>query len=180
MSADFDPYAPPKASLEREPAHEYWRDGKVMVMRIGSAGPPRCVKCNDPSVQPVKARTFHWHHPAWYLLVPINVLLYVLVGLLIRKKAKVALGLCARHLRRRRLFISLAVAGLIVGSVIVVAGANRDSSGGAALLGMAVILVSVVAGLIGARTAYPVGITKEEVRFKGCGPEFLESLGEAR
>jgi hypothetical protein len=177
VSNEINPYAPPKAVLEVEPAHEYWREGKILVMRIGSAAPPRCVKCNEPAVKPIKSRVVHWHHPGWYVLVLVNVLLYVLVAFFIRKKARIALGLCQRHLLRRRIFATIGIGGFVFGFFLAAVGVNHDE-GGSAVFGALLMLIAAIAGLAASRTAYPSGITKEEVRLKGCGTAFLDSLGD--
>ena len=144
-------------------------------MRIGSAAPDRCVKCNEPAVQPIKARWMRWHHPGWYLLIFINVLIYVIVGLFVRKKARVALGLCAKHYQRRRVALAIGTGGFVFGLLAVFYGMNANATG-FALLGAMVLLAALLVSLYGSRIAYPSRITKEEVRLKGCGAAFLDSL----
>ncbi|MBI3372429.1 MAG: hypothetical protein HY017_11840 [Betaproteobacteria bacterium] len=175
MSNNGNSYVPVQAASSAGRAQEYWRDGKVMVMRIGSALPERCVMCNAPAVQPIKPRSVYWHHPGWYLLVVINILLYVVVGLLIRKKATVAFGLCANHRRRRRNFLAIGWGGFFLGLVAFAVGA-ANMVGWLIPLGMLIMLVAVIAGYFGARVAYPSRITAEEVRLSGCGAAFLDSL----
>lgn len=174
LSDSKNPYAPPRAELESQPARGYWREGKTLVVRTDSALPERCVKCNAPAAQPMKARWVYWHHPGWYLLVLINVLLYVLVALIIRKRTKVALGLCPKHRLRRRIFLFIGWGGFLFGLAFLVAGLSESQAGPA--VGILIILVAVVAGIAGSRVAYPSRITKEEARLNGCGGAFLDSL----
>jgi len=169
-----NPYAPPRAALDTQPADGYWREGKVLVMRVGSALPQRCVRCNEPAVQPTKSRWLYWHHPGWFALLLINVLIYVLVALAVRKKAKVGLGLCARHRLRRRVFLSIGWGGFLFGLAVIFAQLSGSES--AAGLGMLIILFAAIIGIFGSRIAYPSRITKEEVRLKGCGVPFLDSV----
>jgi hypothetical protein len=122
----------------------------------------------------MKSRSLYWHHSAWYLLILVNVLIYIVVGMAVRKRAEVALGLCSKHRLRRRVFLSIGWGGLAFGLVVVAAG--LPDSGGALVLGISIILVTAIVGIFGSRVAYPSRITKEEVRLNGCGAPFLDSV----
>lgn len=165
MSAN--PYAPPRAAVDTSAVAEYWRDGKGVVLRPGGTLPPRCVKCNEPAAQPMQPRKVYWHHWAWYLLVFVNIVIYAVVALIIRRKADVTYGVCARHRMRRRMFICIGVGGVVLGALAIAV----DPA-----VGMIVALAALVAGLFGSRLAYPTRITKEEVRLAGCNEAFLDSL----
>lgn len=165
MSAN--PYAPPRAAVDTNAVNEYWRDGKAVVLRPGGTLPPRCVKCNETAAQPMKPRKVYWHHWAWYLLVFVNIVIYAVVALIIRRKADVTYGVCARHTMRRRVFIGIGIVGVVLGALAIAASPP---------LGMAIALAAVLAGLFGSRLAYPMRITKEEVRLAGCSEAFLDSL----
>lgn len=166
----INPYAPPRAAVEDQAALDCWREGTLLVMRSGSALPERCVKCNEPAIKPVKTRTFYWHHPGWYLLILINIIIYVIGALFVRRKAEAAVGVCARHLLRRRIFIFIGWGGLLLGIAVFFAGQDG------VLLGLTIILATAITGVIGARLVHPAEITKTEMRLKGCGEEFLASL----
>ena len=168
MSAN--PYLPPKAALEKRIAGEYWREGKRVVMRPGGVLPPRCVKCNAPALQPMAPRKVHWHHPAWFLLILVNILIFIIVGLLVRRKAEVTFGVCARHRLRRRIFIAVGWGGLFLGFLIATGG------GAWTAVGILMIVAAILIGMIGARLAYAARITKTEVRLAGCGRAFLDSI----
>ena len=165
MSAN--PYAPPRAAVDTSAASEYWRDGKTAVLRPGGTLPPRCVKCNEPAVQPMKSRRVYWHHWAWYLLIFANIVIYAVVALIIRRKADVTYGVCARHTMRRRVFIGIGIGGVVLGALAMAASPP---------LGMTIALVAVLAGIFGSRLVHTARITKEEVRLAGCNEAFLESL----
>ena len=64
-----------------------WRDGDLLVISEGAKLPDRCVKCNQPAEGYLLQRKLNWHEPTWYLLVIISPLLYIIVALIIRKKA---------------------------------------------------------------------------------------------
>jgi hypothetical protein len=170
MSAN--PYSPPKAALETHAAGGYWREGSAAVMRPGTTLPARCVKCNQPAAQPMKLRKLYWHHPAWYLLFFINILIYAIVALIVRRKAEVTYGVCARHRRRRLMFIATGFVGIGIGIALIVVNPPA---------GFATALAALLVGVIGSRVAYARRITKEEVRLAGCGEAFLASLdGDAK
>jgi hypothetical protein len=122
----------------------------------------------------MKSRWLYWHHSAWYLLVLINVLIYVVVALVVRRRAKVAVGLCSRHRLRRRVFLSIGWGGFAFGLAVIVAALSNSE--GALALGVLIILVAAIVGIFGSRVTYPSKITKEEVRLSGCGAPFLDSV----
>jgi len=175
LASDFNPYAPPRASVEREAPHACWREGKLLVMRIGSALPHRCVKCNQPAVGPIKTRKIYWHHPGWYVLVFLSVPIYVIAALIARKKTQIAPGLCAKHQNRRRLFLAIGWSGFVIGLTLIFTSISQQN-GEWAWIGLAAIGISLIAGMIGARIVFPARITPEVVRLKGCGNDFLDSL----
>jgi len=165
MSAN--PYSPPKAVLVEHAAGGYWRDGKLVVMPPGGTLPPRCVKCNAPALQPMKPRKVYWHHPAWYLLVFVYMIIYIIVALIVRRRAEVTYGVCAKHRTRRRIFIAVGWIGVPLFALLI--GVNP-------ILGITGVLAALLAGIIGSRLVYPRRITKDEVRLAGCGEAFLASL----
>jgi hypothetical protein len=169
--AEFNPYAPPQSPVSAVPGEGYWRDGKVLVMRIGADLPHRCVRCNEPALEPIARRSMSWHHPAWFVLFFLSIL-----ALIIRRSAKVPVPLCAQHQRRRVISLAVAWVGSIVGALIMFAAAVNDSGGLLIAAGLVLLLLGIGAGLVGARSIYPARITKEEVRLSGCGAAFLDSI----
>jgi len=172
MASQFNPYAAPKSATLASGSSDFWREGDKLVCRPDGVLPARCVKCNQPAEQPMKVRTLYWHHPAWYLLILINIVVYAIVALIVRRKATVALGLCEGHRRRRTRFLWIGWGGFILGLALMVGG------GAYVVIGLVLILVAITAGLSGARLVYPQRITKEEVRLKGCDQSFLDTIPE--
>lgn len=182
---DRNPYAPSRASLKvTEPvaradggsAVEVWRDANVVIMLPGAQMPRRCVKCNEPAHEPTKARKLYWHHPAVYLLVLLNVVIYAIIAAVIRRKAFVNAGLCVEHKRRRRIALTFAWTGSLTGIVLMYFGMASSLGVWGAVLGLLLILVSVLGGMIFARIVYAKRIDPSYVRLKGCGVAFLDSL----
>lgn len=180
---DLNPYAPSRASLSAtgpismdDAAPSVWRDGDVLIKSMDAAMPARCVKCNGPADPPTKNRKIYWHHPALYLLILFNIIIYAIVATIVRKKAFVDAGLCKDHKKRRRLAITLAWAGSLGGIVLMFMGLGSSLGIWGAFVGLLVILGSIIGALIFARIVYPKGIDKTYVRLKGCGSAFLDSL----
>jgi hypothetical protein len=175
MSQASNPYAPPKASLEPTGNGNCWRDGKVLVMLADTPLPHRCIKCNAPAVTPVKKRKVYWHHPALYLLLLVNVIIYAVVALIVRRTATVAPGLCPEHRKRRLLGLWLGWGGSLAGLALFFFGLSVDKTP-LILVGPLLIVAAIVGGIVFARVVYPQRIEKDYVRLKGCSEEFLASL----
>ena len=176
-----NPYAPSRASLAGAAATPAqgsggsWRDGTVLVLAPDASLPHRCVKCNEPAQQPTRNRNVYWHNPWFYLLIVINVLIYALVALIVRRKAVIAPGLCSAHKSRRRTGIAIAWTLLLVGVALVIM-AVRNPDPGLALGGFIVMLVAVVVSTSVTRILRAKRIDARYVRLKGCGTAFLDSM----
>ncbi|MFN8010510.1 MAG: hypothetical protein U0P81_03815 [Holophagaceae bacterium] len=173
--APENPYAPPTASLEPHSEAGCWRDGRILVARPGAVLPSRCVKCGDPAEEPLKPRKFYWHHPAFYLIALVALLLYVIVAMIVRKEGTVSLGLCPRHRKRRLAGQLLGWLGFLLGMGLMITGAAQDSCG-VAVAGLVAMLGCLVAGVILARLVHPERIDKDFIRLRGCGEAFLQGL----
>jgi hypothetical protein len=152
-----------------------WRSGKVMVFTVGAELPDRCVKCNAPANGRRLKRTLYYHHPAVYLLLLCNLLIFVIVALLVRKRAELRIGLCDRHLalRKRNLLISwgLALAGLIM----IVAAVAYDTLW-PGLTGGAVVLGSAFYGLLTTQMVSAQRIENDRAWVRGVCREYLDLL----
>lgn len=154
-----------------------WRAGKLLVCTHDAVFPSRCVKCNAPAEPPPVRYKMSWHSPGWYLLILVYVFIYVIVALLVRKRATIDVGLCALHQRRRRNGRIISVVGLVAIVAAIVLGVNLEmwplmAAGMIAILPWLIVVLFLLPQLSAAR------ITKEEVRIKGCGKDFLDSLPE--
>jgi hypothetical protein len=168
-------FAPPKAAVaEVKPTH-CTRDGKTVIVPTGSDLPARCIVCNAPVLGPIKKKKVYWHNPWLYLLILINVILYAVVGLFVRKSFEVSAGLCEQHAaaRKRRIYglLGAFVAALIAWGVLLQAGQET----GAIFAFVAAILL-IIPALFVARTVYAKKITKEYAQLSGCKEPFLASL----
>lgn len=175
-----NPYAPSAASLAGAAVNHaegggVWRDGTVLVLTREGSLPARCVKCNEPAEEPTKNRRVYWHSPWIYLLILLNLLIYALVAVIVRKKAMVAPGLCSEHKKRRRIVIGIAWAVLVAGVALMIVGIENHQSV-SAVVSLLLILVAAVMSTTVTRILRPNRIDAQYVRLKGCGSPFLDSM----
>ena len=182
-SPTHNPYAPSSASLDAVDARRgldgeiaVWRDAKTLVMLPGAVLPDRCVKCNAPADAPTKNRKVYWHHWGIYLVVLINIIFYAIVALIVRKKAVVAPGLCARHKTRRAVALAIGWTGVLGGLALLFVGIAQTIDPAFALLGLLLMLFAAIELIAFGRIVYPTRIDSDYVRLKGCKPAFLDTL----
>jgi hypothetical protein len=126
-------------------------------------------------------RKLTWHHPAVFLALLANLLVYALLAIILSKKATIYIGLSDRWFakRRRAILIGwgmvLAAVGMFAAGI---ASANRrDDMAGLLFFGAFVVfLFGAIYGLIAARMVAPARITDDYVWLKGVHPDFLASL----
>jgi len=182
-SASRNPYAPSSASLHTGTVRgdssgkvAVWRDRKTLVMLPEADLPDRCVKCNKPAAPPTKPRRVYWHHWAIYLVVLINILIYAIVALIVRKKAVVAPGLCAWHKTRRAVALTIGWIGLLGSLALMTFGVAQSINPAFAALGVVLLLVALLVLVGSSRIVYASRIDPDYIRLKGCKPDFLDSL----
>jgi hypothetical protein len=177
---NHNPYAPSRASLAGAavaPAEGggAWRDGAVLVLSREASLPSRCVRCNEPAEEPTKSHRVYWHSPWIYLLILVNILIYAVIAVIVRKKAVVAPGLCSAHKRRRRIGIAIAWVLLLGGVALLSIGVGNGEAAGIGG-GVLLMLVAVLVSMNAARILRPKRIDDQYVRLKGCGVAFLDSI----
>jgi hypothetical protein len=178
--AEINPYAPPQEYLSGRPECaelDIWRDGSVLVFHVNAVLPDRCVKCNVPANGLRLPRRLSWHHPAWYLLILLHLLIYIIVALCIRKTARVELGICKRHLARRRVSIGIAWAMLLgsIGAIWLGIAYDWPLIG---MIGLFMILASLIFAIVISRIVVPKKIDDSFVWLKGVDREYLARFPE--
>jgi len=154
---------------------QLWRFGKQLVLRSETALPDRCVKCNAPANGSRLRRRLYWHSPVIYVLILINLLIYALVAIIVRKRTVVEIGLCEHHRRRRHIVIGTCWALVLAGLAMVGGGINMNE-GFLTLTGILLALVSaIVGGVLGPQVAASK-IDQEFVYLRGCSKEYLAML----
>lgn len=154
-----------------------WRSNRQFVMSHNTPLPDRCVCCNEPADGFKLKRQLHWHPPAYYLLILISVLVYLIVALIVRKGSTLHIGLCERHRTARKWNILGSWLAVIVGGIMLGLAASYDSSW-TALAGVVVLLGGAVYGLAKAPVISAAKIDGDFVWVKGAGPSFLATLPE--
>ena len=176
-SVEANPYAPPSvpgaaAIGGGRSQGGVWQEGPILVATQNAVFPNRCVKCNDVATSKLK-RTYYWHAPAWYLLILLNILVYAVAALAVRKKAVFEIGLCERHRRRRTM--GLAMSGLIpfisIGGCVM-SGATE----GWMALGMISFLIALVCLVVANVLPRPIYIDEHLARLKGANSAYLAQL----
>jgi hypothetical protein len=168
------PVIPYASAMVNPVTSDVWREGKSIVARKNSIFPQRCVKCNVPVDEPAKKRTFYWHSGALFLLILVNILLYAIIALIVRKKGIVEYCICPKH-RQQRL-IGLLVGWICgVGGVATIIAGGINDSGVAMIAGVVVFIIGII-GALRARMLYPTKIDDYFLWLSGGGPEFLQSL----
>lgn len=152
-----------------------WRQGQTLIMRRDAELPDRCVKCNSPVNGAKMPRNLYWHHPALYLVILLNLLIYLIVAILVRQRAKISVGLCEKHRASRKQAVRLAWIlallgiGLFVGGIIL-------RNGWQMLCGIVLLLGGALYGAIRGRIVSVRRMDKEHIWLNGCCPEYLENL----
>lgn len=156
------------------PGEGVWRDGKTLVMSRDAVLPDRCVKCNAFTQDRLK-RKLSWHHWAIYLLILLSLLIYAIVGMVIRKRATVYLGLCEEHRAKRRTYIWITLL-MILGGVAGFFLAIAAEDGTPALIGLLLLMTGIVFGTIMIRVTYPSKIDDRLVWLKGVNADYLDQF----
>jgi hypothetical protein len=150
-----------------------WRHGSTVVVPKEAVLPDRCVKCNAPTSFKLY-RKLYWHPSGYYFLLFVNVLVYLIVAILIRKKAAAHVGLCDRHraLRMAGFWVGWGGALLTLGSCT--AGVATDQEG-LLLLGFLGFFPAILTGALWARVVVPYKID-DHYAWLRVGKPFLESI----
>lgn len=182
----FNPYAPPESEVTGLAGSVYapavtgdvWRSGTVLVMTKDAALPDRCVRCNRPA-QVRLPRKLSWHRPWIYLTILISILVYLVIALVARKKARVEVPLCSEHERQRK--NRLGTGWIVVLCSMLLGAVGLGSPDHLWLLGVAPF--TLLAGLIFvtavSQPVTPKKIDDHHVWLRKVSPEFLADLPRA-
>jgi len=154
-----------------------WRSRKQLVTALNPVLPARCVKCNAPTDSPQKKRNLYWHSPLVYLALLVNVIVYLIVAMSVRKRSIAMISICDRHRAERRNAILVAWLLVVLGLGSLIMGAAKES-GWVAGLGAILLLGGIVYGILKGRLVYASKIDKERVWLSGCGKDFLAEFPE--
>jgi hypothetical protein len=150
---------------------------KQMVLQSETPLPDRCVRCNAPANGFKLKRRLYWHSPVIYLLVLINLLIYVIVAICVRKKALLYVGLCERHRTQRQWFKAVGWLGVLGGIALLGAGIAWSNIF-MVLSGIIAFIVGIAASIARVQVVTAARIDKDLVWVKGAGAAFLAELPE--
>ena len=149
-----NPYASPQAQLSlpgpppvpQTVFQGVWRSGNVLVVHKGSQLPGRCVVCNrETSLRWQK--TFSWA-PGWVRILVVQLLIYLIVYLSIRKQANLAVPLCQEHEAKRKRDTTLSWVLILGGLVTIFASIIAFDNPNLLLTMIGLSLVAIITGVV--------------------------------
>jgi len=181
--SDFNPYAAPQVTDEMtQPTSQdspvgVWRKGNLMVMHKSAVLPNRCVKSNEPAERQLQ-RKLSWHHPAVYLALLLNLLIYLILALALGKKVVIHVGLSDRWFAKRRRAILIGWSLVLASVASLVCGFFADPNWAPAFIiaSLPLFFIGVFWGLLGARMVYAKKIDANYIWLGGVHASFLETL----
>ena len=158
-----------------------WRQGNVLVMHKNAPLPDICLKSNQQATRRLR-RSLQWHHPALALLILVGVLVYVIVALILTKRATIQMPLSEEWYARRKTRLLIAwswglssLAAIVLG-IIGVIQTERGEFGLMAVIGFVTGLAALIYGQYACSLVRPKRITDDYVWLIGVHPDFLNRL----
>lgn len=151
-----------------------WRHLSQLVMAKDAQLPDRCTVCNAPANGFRLKRNLYWHPPAWYLLICVGVLFYAIAALIIRKQARIEIGLCQTHLQKRKR--AVAIIWSLIGVSVLVGIVAAIKSPELFLLAIAIFLGALIYSIVALQPVKPAKITDKLVWLRGVNQAYLNML----
>jgi hypothetical protein len=128
--------------------------------------------------KPMRVR-LSWHSPIAYLGLLGGLLPYIILALMMTKRLEARIGICEYHVQSRRRIILLGTIGFILGIVLVgLAFAGKSPNGWLFFGGIAVVLFSLIGGMLRSRVVWPVRIERDVAWVKGACHEYMDRIPE--
>ena len=185
-------YAPPPSPsspmtpVPRLMSDTLYRKGNLLAFHKYAPLPAICLKSNQPATQQLK-RNLAWHPPAVYFGLLLGLIPFVILALVLTKKATISIGLSDEWvaIRKRKIargwgIVLLSIA-LGIGMIVLASAGPRSLGAFACFTGLASLVLFFVGlcyGSYGARLVTPARITEDFVYLKGVHPDFLARLPE--
>ncbi|QDU92997.1 hypothetical protein [Lignipirellula cremea] len=184
---EINPYASPMVEAVEPISRDLsakggiWRQGPLLVMERQSRLPDRCIKSNQPAHGGTLRRDLTHYPPLLLLLALLNALVFLLVVLVVQKRASIFVGLSQEWKSRRRRVILTAWLAVLAGLCCGMAGLlfMNESSTISKLLFVAAVLLGVVGssyGIASARLVSAVRITETHIWLRGVCQDYLDEL----
>ncbi|MGJ8697887.1 MAG: hypothetical protein ACSHYF_16335 [Verrucomicrobiaceae bacterium] len=180
-----NPYAPPETAnpIDDGFISGFYRvENGALMVRSGAILPNRCIKTNLP-VEPgktglLKKARISWVHPAWYLLIILNVLIMIVVVLCISKKAKIEYHL-GHSFRAKRTKWRWLFAGIMALSALgFYSGINMEDGNGGGLIALSLLgfFISLVSLLFSLNYVSASNHREGWFQLKGAHPDFIRDV----
>jgi predicted RNA-binding Zn-ribbon protein involved in translation (DUF1610 family) len=163
-----------------------WRAGNILVMSKGAELPYRCVKTNEPAEVTLR-RKLSWHSPLVFLTIFCGLLIYVILAIILSKRADIEVPI-SRRIQKRRFMAILGgwLFGLAGLGVLVLGIALADSPDqmwkdiGPIMIigGLVFALISAITGAMIAGIVAPSKITDTHIWLRGVHRDYLDQLPE--
>jgi hypothetical protein len=177
QQAGYYPQMPAKLS----PFAGLWREGNLLVMHKLAPLPDICLKSNEPATGRIQ-RKLQWHHPLLALTIFIGIPVYIVLALVLMKRATIHVPLTDEWIarRKRRMIVSwttgLACLGLMVGGIVLTVQTDDPGYLLLMILGIFGGLIALIAGQAAVGLVTPKRMTDEYIWLKGVHPEYLNRL----
>ncbi len=155
-----------------------WREGKQVVIADQSVLNDVCLKCGDAAGGKRLKRKFYWHSPFITLLFLLNVVIYIVVAMIVRKKIETEFGFCDGCKSRRRWSILIGWLLLLSAVGIAAVGAGQESPW--AFVAIAPLLIGLIWFVVKVPVLRPKKIKDSIGWFTGAHERYLASLNEWR
>ena len=164
-----------------------WRHGKQLVMSKDAELPYRCVKTNEPADSLLR-RKLSWHSPVLFVVIFAGLLIYVILAMILSKKADIQVPISRRIQARRSTAIIVGwlcglggLAVTIFACMFLADSQNptwKDAIPFVIIGGIVFVLFSAVASSAIASIVTPAKITNRHVWLKGVHADYLDLLPE--
>ena len=185
----YPPPPPPHSPIAPPPqlmSDTLYRQGNLLVFQKYAPLPNICLKSNQPATRQLK-RSLSWHPPAVYVGLLLGIIPFVIIALIMTKRATIYIGLSDEWfaIRKQKIArawgISLLSIALGIGMIALAAASPRSAGAFVCITGIVALVfffVGLCYGNFGARMVYPARITTDFVYLKGVHPDFLARLPE--
>lgn len=153
-------------------------DGKYVVVPAANPHlPPRCVKTNAPvTAAESKHKTLYWYPPLIALTILLNLLIFLILYLIFRKKVVIDIPVSAagRKIVRNHAFI--AWGSVLLGLACLVTGIVEPTLVALILLSSVLLIGGLIYGAFKATLLRAAKMRNGEVWLAGASRSFLDSL----
>jgi hypothetical protein len=154
-----------------------WRSGDRMVVRLDAELPDRCVKTDLPAHGQWAEIRLTWHHPALYLVLLVNIIVYFIVAYFVSTSATGRVGITERAVRAARR-ARLYTWALLLGGSACWAAALAFEVVPLFWVGLAAMIVAIPVYLLGARIVWASRIEGAYIWLEGVNRDYLARLPE--